>query len=122
MIARSRSAPGRQPVIRQRLLHRPRSADSGRSDPHGSTGQIGPEAVLSPPANLGSQSPIGPPHHSPVTRGGVFKICHGAHYAIRLQNELFRPCSPRSLIAYASCVSNLSKSRIDEARLAHSIK
>ena len=45
-------------------------------------------------------------------RGGSPRMslqhCHGAHHAIRLQNELFRPCSPRSLVAYASCVSNLS--------------
>src|ERR1700731_3276115 len=45
-----------------------------------------------------------------------------SHYAIRLQNELLRPCSPRSLVAYASWVSKLPKSRIDEARLAHSIR
>ena len=52
----------------------------------------------------------------------IFGIYHRAHQQIRLQNELFLPCSPRSLVAYASCVSKLPKSRIDEARLAHSIK
>jgi hypothetical protein len=65
-------------------------------------------------ARAAAETRMGPAHTRPYF--------NRAQQEIRLQNELFLPCSPRSLVAYASCVSNIPKSGIDEARLAHSIR
>jgi hypothetical protein len=65
-------------------------------------------------ARAAAETRMGPAHTRPYF--------NRAQQEIRLQNELFLPCSPRSLVAYASCVSKLPKSRIAKARLAHSIR